>query len=105
MISSDDLVLRAREVVNPRELSPTVGVGDVGCALETEKGTVYVGVSIDTAAWASAPEHNAIGTMIINGESWIVKLAAVDWNGGSFRRAAGAVSSSTRPIRAMLIPS
>lgn len=82
MISSDDLVLRARDVVNPRQLSPTVGVGDVGCALVTEKGNVYVGVSIDTAcSMGFCAEHNAIGTMITNGESRIVKLAAVDWNG------------------------
>ena len=72
----------AREVVNPRELSPTVGVGDVGCALVTDKGTVYVGVSIDTAcSMGFCAEHNAIGTMITNGESRIAKTAAVDWNG------------------------
>ena len=56
MIGSDELVRRAKEVVDPRELSPTVGVGDVGCALVTDKGTVYVGVSIDTAcSMAFAP--------------------------------------------------
>jgi len=82
MISSDELVRHAREVVNPRELSPTVGVGDVGCALATDKGTVYVGVSIDTAcSMGFCAEHNAIGTMITNGESRIAKLTAVDWNG------------------------
>ncbi len=82
MVSSDELVLRAREVLDPRKLSPTVGVGDVACALVTEKGTVYVGVSIDTAcSMGFCAEHNAIGTMITNGESRIVKLAAVDWNG------------------------
>jgi len=82
MISSDDLVLRAREVVNPRELSPTASVGDVGCALVTDKGTVYIGVSIDTAcSMGFCAEHNAIGAMITHGESRIVKLAAVDWNG------------------------
>jgi cytidine deaminase len=82
MVSADELVLRAREVVNPRELSPTVGVGDVGCALVTETGTVYVGVSIDTAcSMGFCAEHNAIGTMVTNGQSRIIKLAAVDWNG------------------------
>ena len=82
MISSGELVSRAKGVVNPRELSPTVGVGDVGCALVTEKGTVYVGVSIDTAcSMGFCAEHNAIGSMITDGESRIAKLAAVDWNG------------------------
>jgi cytidine deaminase len=82
MVSSDDLVRRARDVVNPRKLSPSVGVGDVACALVTEKGTVYVGVSIDTAcSMGFCAEHNAIGNMITNGESRIVRLAAVDWNG------------------------
>lgn len=82
MIGSDELVRRAKEVVDPRELSPTVGVGDVGCALVTDKGTVYVGVSIDTAcSMGFCAEHNAIGTMITNGESKIAKIVAVDWNG------------------------
>jgi cytidine deaminase len=82
MLSSDELVLRAREIVNPRELSPTVGVGDVGCALVTDRGNVYVGVSIDTAcSMGFCAEHNAVGNMITHGESRIVKLVAVDWNG------------------------
>ena len=82
MIGSDELVLRAKEVVIPRQLSPTVGVGDVGCALVSEKGTIYVGVSVDTAcSMGFCAEHNAIGTMVTNGESRIVKLVAVDWNG------------------------
>ena len=82
MISSDELMLRAREVVNPRQLSPTVGVGDVGCALISDKGTIYVGISIDTAcSMGFCAEHNAIGTMVTNGESRIIKLVAVDWNG------------------------
>lgn len=82
MLSSAELVSRAREIVNPRELSPTVGVGDVGCALVTDRGNVYVGVSIDTAcSMGFCAEHNAVGNMITHGESRIVKLAAVDWNG------------------------
>ena len=77
-----ELIRRAREVVNPRQTSPTVGVGDVGCALLTEKGAIHVGVSIDTAcSMGFCAEHNAIGTMITHGESRIVALVAVDWNG------------------------
>jgi hypothetical protein len=46
-VADTDLISRATAVLNPRRLSPTVEVGDVGCALVTVAGAVHVGVCID----------------------------------------------------------
>lgn len=82
MIENSELIRRAQEVLNPRRLSPTVEVGGVGSALLTDKGNVYVGVCIDTASsMGFCAEHNAIGNMITNGESKILSIVAVDWDG------------------------
>lgn len=53
MIQDEELIQRAREVINPGRLSATVEAGGVGSALVTERGNVYSGVCIDTA---SSPE-------------------------------------------------
>jgi hypothetical protein len=42
MISDEELIRRATEVVNPRRLSPTAEVGGVGSALVTDNGKVEV---------------------------------------------------------------
>lgn len=82
MIENDELIRRALEVLNPRRLSPTVEVGGVGSALLTDRDNVYVGVCIDTASsMGFCAEHNAIGNMITNGESKILSIVAVDWDG------------------------
>jgi len=53
-------------------------VGDVGCALLTDKGNVYLGVCIDMqSGMGFCAEHNAIGAMITAGETRIVKIVAV----------------------------
>jgi len=53
-------------------------MGDVGCALATDKGNVYLGVCIDTASGMGfCAEHNAIGSMITAGEYKIQKIVAV----------------------------
>ncbi len=52
--------------------------GGVGCALLTESGKVYTGVCIDTiASMGYCAEHNAIGTMVTDGEFKITKIVAV----------------------------
>lgn len=81
MIDDAELIRLAREVLAPRRLSPTCEVGGVGCALVTDKGNVYVGVCIDTSSsMGFCAEHNAIGTMITEGESRIISIVAVDWD-------------------------
>ena len=76
--SWDRLYIAARKVQSERARSPFVEAGSVSAALLTEKGNIYVGVCIDTAcSLGMCAERNAIANMITNGESRIVKIAAV----------------------------
>ena len=82
LINDEELVGKAKDVLNPRRLSSSVEVGGVGSALVTDKGNVYVGVCIDTAcSLGFCAEHNDIGNMVTNGESRIASIVAVDWDG------------------------
>lgn len=81
-IKDTELYQRAKEVVNPRKLSPLAEAGGVGSALVTEKGNVYVGVCIDaTSGMGYCAEHNAIGQMVTSGETRILTIVAVNWDG------------------------
>ena len=74
----DQLYLAARKVQQDRQLSPTMEAGGVSAALLTARGTIYVGVCIDTAcSLGMCAERNAIANMITNGESQIARLVAV----------------------------
>ena len=74
----DQLYLAARKVQQDRQLSPTMEAGGVSAALLTARGTIYVGVCIDTAcSLGMCAERNAIANMITNGEWQIAKLVAV----------------------------
>jgi cytidine deaminase len=53
-------------------------LGDVGAALVTDRGNIYLGVSIDTASGTGfCAEHSAIAAMVTSGESRIAKIVAV----------------------------
>lgn len=57
-------------------------MGDVGCALLTDSGNIYIGVCIETfAGMGFCAEQNAIGAMITAGEYRIEKIVAV-WRNG-----------------------
>lgn len=76
------LIAAARAVVNPHRLSKTVEVGGVGAALRTASGAVYTGVCIDAASGIGfCVEHGAVAAMITAGESRILTMVAVDWDG------------------------
>ena len=78
----DELYQRARAVVNPRRLSDEAESGGVGAALLTEQGHVYVGVCIDTAcSMGFCAEHAAAAAMVTAGESRVLKMVAVGWDG------------------------
>ena len=82
MIEDDELYQRAKAALNPRKLSALADAGGVASALVTEQGNVYVGVCIDTSSsMGFCAEHNAVGSMITNGESKIVTIVAVNWDG------------------------
>jgi len=54
----------------------------VGAALLTEQGRVYVGVCIDTAcSMGFCAEHAAAAAMVTAGESRVLKMVAVGWDG------------------------
>jgi cytidine deaminase len=82
LISDEELLQRATAVVCRRALSEDTTAGQVGCALLTARGNVYVGVCIDTPCGIGfCAEHNAIGTMITEGESAIATIVAVNHHG------------------------
>ena len=77
-ISDEELVERAKSVLKPRKIEHGFTVGDVGCALVTDKGNVYLGVSIDVCSGIGfCAEHSAIAAMVTHGEHVIKKIVAV----------------------------
>ncbi|MEE0914287.1 MAG: cytidine deaminase [Ruminococcus sp.] len=72
------LYTEAKNVINPREISPFIEAGGVGAAIMTKSGNIYTGVCIDTASTLGmCAERNAIANMITNGESQIAKVVAI----------------------------
>lgn len=81
-VTNEELIERARAVVRPRKIRHGFMVGEVGCALITDKGNVYVGTSIDTASGMGfCAEHSAIAAMVTYGENRIKKIVATLANG------------------------
>ena len=76
-ITNAELIARAAAVVNSRQIGDYT-VGDVGCALVSETGHVYLGVCIDVGSGIGfCAEHSAIAAMITAGEFKIRKIVAV----------------------------
>jgi cytidine deaminase len=81
-MSFNDLYKEALRVLNPRKLSDYAEAGGVGAALLSASGNVYVGVCVDTAcSMGFCAEHAAAACMITAGESQVIKMIAVDWDG------------------------
>jgi cytidine deaminase len=81
--SFEDLYAAAKSVLNPRRLSASAEAGGVGAALLTSSGAVYMGVCIDTdCSMGFCAEHAAAAAMITAGESHVLRMVAVNWNGG-----------------------
>ena len=77
-MKNEDLIKKAKEVVGEKKLSKEAVSGEVGAALVTDKGNVYVGVSLHAACGiGSCGEHTAIGAMLTAGESRIEKIVAL----------------------------
>jgi len=78
----DELYEKAKSVINPRKLSEYAEAGGVGAAILSESGAVYVGVCIDTAcSMGLCAEHAAAAAMVTAGESQVLKMIAVGWDG------------------------
>src|SRR5262250_2096294 len=77
-MTNDELIQKAQAVVNPRKIAHGFTVGDVGCALLTEKGDLHVGVCIDAGGGIGfCAEHSAIASMVTHGEQSISRIVAV----------------------------
>lgn len=75
---SEELIQRAKEIVYPHDISEGVCTGKVGCALMTEAGNVYCGVSIDANCGIGfCAEHSAIAEMVMNQEYIVKKIVAI----------------------------
>jgi cytidine deaminase len=76
-ITNEALIEKASSVVNPRMIRDHL-VGDVGAALVTNKGNVYLGVCMDISSGIGfCAEHSAIAAMVTAGEYRIAKIVAV----------------------------
>lgn len=79
MLPNAVLIEKAKSVVNPKRIGDYL-VGDVGSALVTDKGNIYLGVCIDASSGIGfCAEHSAIAAMVTAGEYRIQKIVAV-WN-------------------------
>ncbi len=77
-MENEELIRKARSVVNVRKITHGFTIGDVGAALVSEQGNVYVGVCMDVASGIGfCAEHAAIAAMITGGEQRIAKIVAV----------------------------
>lgn len=77
-MTNDELIQKAQSVVNPRQIAHGFTVGDVGCALVTNKGSLHVGVCMDVGGGIGfCAEHSAIASMVTHGEQSISKIVAV----------------------------
>lgn len=78
----EKLVIEAKKYAGDRTISPFIECGHAASAILTDKGNVYVGISILTrVSQGLCAERNAISNMITHGESKITKLVCVDRSG------------------------
>jgi cytidine deaminase len=76
-MTNKELIKEAIRVVNPKTIGDSE-MGGVGCALITDKKTIFKGVCIDTSSGMGfCAEHTAISQMITQGEYKIKKIVAV----------------------------
>jgi cytidine deaminase len=75
-VTADDLIAAAARVLKPYRTKNGRLFGDVGAAILSEKGKLYVGTCVDTAGGFCA-ERSAMAAMITNGEYKIQKVVAV----------------------------
>ena len=78
----DRLLRAARAVLNAREVSPFVYAGQVGAAVETERGNIYVGACVDgVCGLSTCAERAALYAMLTAGEHRVRRVAAVKEKG------------------------
>jgi cytidine deaminase len=74
---AETLIERAAAVVAPARIGRHL-IGDVGCALLTDQGNIYVGVCLDLPSGIGfCAEASAIAAMVTAGEQRIAQIVAV----------------------------
>jgi cytidine deaminase len=80
--TNEQLIQKAKKVAKLHRSSEDVRIGDVGCALISEKNNLYLGVSIHACCGVGfCAEHSAIANMVLNQEYKIKKIVAVSGDG------------------------
>ena len=81
-ITDNELIEKAKQAARFHKTSEDVVIGEVGCALVTDKDNIYIGASIDAGCGIGfCAEHSAIASMVTNGEYRIKKIVAVSGDG------------------------
>jgi len=76
-MSNEELIEKAKSIVAPKKMKHGFTSADCGCALVTDQGNIYLGVSIDTSSsMGFCAEAGAIAAMITNKEYKIKKIVA-----------------------------
>ena len=76
-MTNEELIEKAASVINSHQVGDHL-IGDMGCALLTDKGNVYLGVCIDVGSGIGfCAEHSAIAAMVTAGEYRIKRIVAV----------------------------
>tara|TARA_B100000686_G_C16297903_1_gene716966 strand:+ start:241 stop:642 length:402 start_codon:yes stop_codon:yes gene_type:complete len=81
-MTTKQIIEEAIQVIKPKKFGDSE-IGMVGCALITDKDTIFKGVCIHTVCGMGfCAEHTAIGQMVTQGEYKIKKIVAVYKNTG-----------------------
>jgi len=81
-IPFDEHYQKVKSIINPHKLSEYAGAGGVGAVILTESSKAYTGVCIDTeGSLGFCADHITAATMITAGESRVLKMIAVGWDG------------------------
>lgn len=76
-MTNDELIALAANAIRPHRTEDGRLHGDVGAALISENGSVYLGTCVDTPSWGLCAERSAIAAMITAGEYRIKKVVGV----------------------------
>ena len=81
-MTTKQIIEEAIQVIKPKKFGDSE-IGMVGCALITDKDTIFKGVCIHTVCGMGfCAEHTAIGQMVTQGEYKIKKIVVVYKNTG-----------------------
>ena len=76
-MTNEELISEAEKILNPHKTEDGRLHADVGAALISRKGKLYVGTCVDTPSWGLCAERSAIAAMITAGEYEIDKIVGV----------------------------